>query len=240
MTHEKNKQLPISHILRSSFNFFNSKPLTMLIFSVLNYITILVGVYTWSTPAFLLLAVVAYIFWSYFFRFYFGKKPYFQSKSMVSSLAPSTKILVVGFVVLTLLIVLPFAPLFMGIMSISTADAYLQFLKTYMQDSQALDTFLGVITIFVAPYIFFRPMFAWIGSLLGRNGTLKLAFAKTTGNYWQIVAILLILNIPFMLIEQICRAFDFEIYLQLLLISPLIVYGNIVIAKAYSFFFLED
>lgn len=240
MTKDNTKQLPISYILFSSFNFFNSKPLAMLLFSILNYAIIMMGIYTWSTPAFLLLAVIAYVFWSYFFRFYFGKKPYFQTKHMVSSLAPSTKILVIGFVVLTILIVLPFAPLFLGVFSAPQADAYLQFLTTYMQDSQALDTFLGLITIFVAPYIMFRPMFAWIGSLIGRNGTLKFAFSKTTGNYWQIVGLLLIINIPFMLVEQMSNILEFNLYLKFLLMSPLIVYGNLVIAKAYNFFFIED
>lgn len=233
------KKLPIADILKASFQYFNSKPMAMLIFAILNYIIVVVGIYTWSKPAFLLLTVIAYTFWSYFFRFYFNKKPYFQTKSLVSSLAPSTKILVIGFIVLTILIVLPFAPLFLGFNG-QYADHYLAFLKKYMQDSQAIDTMLGVITIFIAPYIFYRPFFAWIGSLIGRNGNVRFALAKTQGNYWQIVALLLILNIPFMMIDQLSNFFGFSLMLKLLLMSPLILYSNIVIAKSYEYFFLED
>lgn len=239
MVADKIKKLPIADMLKSSFQYFNSKPMAMLSFCVLNYIIVLIGLYTWSKPTFLLLAVVAYAFWSYFFRFYFNKKPYLQTKSLVSSLAPSTKILVIGFVILTILIVLPFAPLFLGFNG-QYADRYLAFLKKYMQDSQAIDTILGIITVFIAPYIFYRPFFAWIGSLIGRNGNVRFALAKTKGNYWQIVALLLILNIPFMVIDQLSNLFGFSIAPKLLLMSPLIVYSNIIIARSYEFFFIED
>lgn len=239
MASETQKKLPVAEILKKSFNYFNSKPLVMTVFSILNYVIILIGVYTWSKPSFFLLMIFAYMFWSYFFRFYFDKKPYLQTKSLTSSLAPSVKILVIVFVVLTLLVVLPFVPLFLGFGG-SEADAYLNFLKKYMQDSQTLDVIMGVVMIFVAPYLFYRPFFAWVGSLLGRNGNIKFAMNKTKGNYWQFVKLLLILNLPFVLIEQIVKLFDFPQALAFLLVSPLIVYTNIVIARSYEFFFIED
>lgn len=233
MADDNTKKLPVAHILASSFHYFNSKPLTMLVFTVLNYITVIIGVHTWRTPAFFVLLVFAYILWSYFFRFYFNKKPYLQFKSMGSSLAPSTKILFLSFAVMTILILLPFALPFLGF---GDTDYYLRLLN----DKQTLDTVMGVVSIFLAPFLFFRPFFAWIGSILGRNGTLRYAMNRSKGNYWQIVALLLILNIPFVIIEQICKAFDFPNYLLFLLLSPLIVYANLVIARSYEFFFIED
>lgn len=227
------KKLPVAFILTSSFHYFNSKPLAMLIFTVLNYITVLIGVHTWRTPAFFILLVFAYVLWCYFFRFYFNKKPYLQFKSMGSSLAPSTKILFLSFAVMTIIILLPFALPFLGL---GDTDYYLRILN----DKQTLDMVAGVLGIFIAPFLFFRPFFAWIGSVLGRNGNLRFAMNKTKGNYWQIIALLLILNIPFVLIEQISAVFAFPNYLLFLLLSPLIVYGNLVLARSYEFFFIED
>lgn len=239
MSADTAKKLPVANILKQSFRYFNSKPLTMLVLTVLNYVTILLGVYTWSKPEFFIILILGYILWSYFFRFYFNKKPYLQVKSMTSSLAPSVKILVIGFVVLTVIILLPFAPLFLGILG-PHADSYLNFLKTYMQDSQTLDVFMGILLVFIAPYIFYRPFFAWIGSLLGRNGSLRYAMRRTKGNYWPLVMLLLVLNIPFALVEQIVRLGGFPQPLAFLIISPLVVYANIVIARCYEFFFIED
>lgn len=239
MASETQKKLPVADILKTSFAYFNSKPLAMTVFSVLNYIIVLGGVYTWSKPSFFVVMVFAYMFWSYFFRFYFDKKPYLQTKSMTSSLAPSVKILVTLFVVLTLLIVLPFMPLFLGFGG-QEADAYLNFLKKYMQDSQTLDVVIGVVMIFAAPYFIYRPFFAWVGALLGRNGNIKFAMSRTRGNYWRFVMLLLILNLPFAVIEQIVKFCEFPQALALLLISPFIVYTNIVIARTYEFFFIED
>lgn len=233
MADDSFKKLPVAFILSDSFKYFNSKPLAMLVFSVLNYITVVIGVYTWRTPGFFVLLIFAYALWCYFFRFYFDKKPYLQLKSMGSSLAPSTKILFLSFAVMTLLILLPFALPFLGL---GDTDYYLRFLN----DKQTLDAVMGVVSIFIAPFLFFRPFFAWIGSVLGRNGNLRFAMNRTKGNYWQIVSLLLILNIPFVIVEQVSQALDFPNYLLFLLLSPLIVYANLVIARSYEFFFIED
>lgn len=239
MVADTRKILPVADILAESIRDLKKKPRTAAVFSILNYFIMLAGIYTWSTWVFFLVLIIGYGFWSYFFRFYFNKKPYLQTKSMTSSLAPSVKILVIGFVVLTILIVLPFVPLFLGVLG-PHADAYLAFLKKYMQDTPTLDMIMGVMMIFVSPFLFFRPFFAWIGSLLGRNGNIKFAMQKTQGNYWQFVMLVLILNIPFAMIEQLVRFGMFSQIIGWIFISPLIVYVNIVIARSYKFFFIED
>lgn len=233
------KKLPVADIFIEGLKYFISKPMAMLVFSILNYITIIIGIKTWSQPAFLLLVVFAYVLWSYFFRWYFDKKPYFEHHSMFASLAPSSKILVSCFVIMTIVILLPFAPLFLGFGG-QYLDKYLAFLQKYMQESKTIDSFLNVVTIFIAPYILFRPFFAWIGSLIGRNGNVRFAMQNTQGNYWQIVALLLILNIPFMILEYLSFYLQMPIYIKTLIMSPLIIYGNILVAKSYEFFFMED
>jgi len=116
------------------------------------------------------------------------------------------------------------------------ADYYLKFLS----DKQTVDTVSAVVSIFLAPFLFFRPFFAWIGSVLGRNGNLRFAMQKSRGNYWQIVALLLILNIPFVFVEQICAGIGAPDWVLYLLFSPLIVYANLIMARSYEFFFIED
>ena len=134
---------------------------------------------------------------------------------------------------MTLLILFPFVLPFLGL---GEADYYLKFLS----DKQTVDTVSAVVSIFLAPFLFFRPFFAWIGSVLGRNGNLRFAMQKSRGNYWQIVALLLILNIPFVFVEQICAGIGAPDWVLYLLFSPLIVYANLIMARSYEFFFIED
>ncbi len=233
MINEKRKYLPVFHILTSSGAYFKSKPLAMIVFSLLNYISVILGVYTWRTAAFFIVLIFAYALWCYFFRFYFNKTPYIELKSMTASLSPSTKILVLSFVIMTILILFPFILPFLGL---GDTDYYMHLLN----DQELLNAAVGVIGIFLAPFIFFRPFFAWIASALGYNKSLKFAFYHTQGNYKQIVCLLLILNIPYVLLEQISQYLALPPYLFYLLLSPLIVYMNIVMARCYEFFFIED
>lgn len=233
MNQEKIKYLPVFHILASSLSYFKTKPLAMSVFCLLNYISILLGVYTWRTAAFFVVLIFAYALWSYFFRFYFGRKPYLEFKSMATSLSPSTKILVLTFAITTFLIFLPFILPFLGL---GDTDYYLRFLN----DKEMLDMVLGVISVFIAPFMFFRPFFAWIASVLGNNKSLRFAFYHTKGNYKQIVCLLLILNIPYVILEQIHQYYMLPESIYYFILSPLIVYANIIMARCYEFFFIQD
>ena len=153
MINEKRKYLPVFHILTSSGAYFKSKPLAMIVFSLLNYISVILGVYTWRTAAFFIVLIFAYALWCYFFRFYFNKTPYIELKSMTASLSPSTKILVLSFVIMTILILFPFILPFLGL---GDTDYYMHLLN----DQELLNAAVGVIGIFLAPFIFFRPFFA--------------------------------------------------------------------------------
>lgn len=233
MSGEKIKQLPVFQILSSSTNYLKEHILQMSIFCVLNYISVMLGVYTWRTFSFFLVLFFAYGLWCYFFRFYFNRRPYLEFKSMGASISPSTKILVLSFVILTILILFPFILPFLGL---GDTEDYMRFLN----DQQLLDTIIMVVSVFLAPFIFFRPFFAWIASALGNSKSLKFAFYHTQGNYRQIVCLLLILNIPYVLIEQLGQYLEMAPSIKYLLLSPFIVYVNIVMAKCYEFFFIDE
>ena len=203
----------------------------MSIFCILNYISVILGVYTWRKLSFFVVLIFAYGLWSYFFRYYFNKKPYLEFRSMTSSLSPSTKILVLSFVIMTLVLLFPFILPFLGL---GDKEYYMKFLS----DQELVNATAGVVGIFLAPIIFFRPFFSWIASALGNNKSLKFSFYHTQGNYKQIVCLLLIINIPYVILEQLSPYMSPYIYY--LLLSPLIIYVNIVMARSYEFFFIED
>lgn len=237
---DKYKSLPVSGLLNESSRYMLKHPKHMTVFGIVNFIIILLGVYSWQRPAFFLVLVGAYIFWGYFFRWYFDRKPYLLFKPIVSSLTPSVKILLVGFLIVTALVLLPFAPLLLGLSQPEYLDGYMRFLERGMEESPFVDLILSLIMLFISPFMLFRPFFAWIGALLGRNGSLHFAMLKTRGNYWNIVMLLLILNLPIVLVEQLCLFLNLPQFVMIMLMSPLIIYFNVVIAGAYDFFFIRE
>ena len=83
------KKLPIGGILKASWQYFCDNGKMMLVFTLINFATLVSGVYSWKTAFFWLAAAVAYVFWSYFFRFYFNRRPYLEWQPIVSSLTPA-------------------------------------------------------------------------------------------------------------------------------------------------------
>ena len=81
---------------------------------------------------------------------------------------------------------------------------------------------------------------AWISSVIGRSGQLKTAFARTEGNYWRFVVMGIVFNAIFIVFEYLNRIIDVPQVLEMLVYAPLLVYFNVVIAKAYEFFFLDN
>ena len=232
------KKLPLADIFKQSYDYCRQNFKFAGVFALVNFFLLLLGFYTWSTLLFLPVAVLGYILWSVFFRFYFDKKPYFQIKPLFQSLVPSTKILVVSFLIIFVLMSLPFLPPFIGLPP-EYADAYARFLHLYMEETDVLDLALNLIFILISPLILYRPFFAWIAALLGRSGSLRMAWGKTRGNYWQFVMLVIIFNSAFLLIGNVFSILPGGKFFEFLLRSPLFVYFNVVLAKAYEFFFLK-
>ncbi len=232
------KKLPIAAILKFSADYMGNNVRPVLCFTVINFFMMLLGLYSWKTIWIWPAAAVYYVFWSYFFRWYFNRKPYLLVKPIISSMVPSSKILVLGAVFATILVVLPFAPLFMGF-SPEFNDRYMRFLQKYMQESDLVDLGLNVVLVLFSPLIFYRPFLAWISALIGRSGSLRSAWAKTGGNYWEFLLMALLFNFGVVAVQQLMEFMEVPLPFLLAALSPLVVYYNVVMAKSYEFFYME-
>lgn len=159
-------------------------------------------------------------------------------KPIVSSMVPSSKILVLGAVFATLLVVLPFAPLFMGL-SPEFNERYMRFLQKYMQESDLVDLGLNLVLVLFSPLIFYRPFLAWISALIGRSGSLRSAWSKSAGNYWEFLLMALLFNFGVLAVQQLMEFAGIPLPYLMAALSPLVVYYNVVMAKSYEFFYMD-
>ena len=226
--------------------FFNSgkycitKWHEMSLFSIINAIFMIVGfkiMDSWHDRLFLLWILPYYVFWYYFFRFYFGRKPYIDN-NIFGTLLPSSKILVLTLLIVGLLIIIPLLiPFVFG--SCQWVETYIEHLQKYTEGDNVLDAGMLLILTLISPFIFYRPMMAWIGSVIGRSGQLSTAFSKTGGIYWELLLISVEFNLLFMVIEFFDTYFGLQGWLTILLDSPLMVFMNVLLAKMYEYIFLE-
>ncbi len=234
---DNNRKLPLMKILDASVDYCVENVKSVSAFVVVNLLFLLASLLLpggYANPMFLVWLAVYYVFWCYFFRFYFNRKPYLMFKKICDSLVPSTKILfltaVFALIFAAFPIVLPF------LLPVEMVDAYTNFLRKYLNE---LDWVMLLILLLISPLILYRPFMAWISSVIGRSGQLKTAFARTEGNYWRFVAMGIVFNAIFIVFEYLNRIIEVPQILMMLVYAPLLVYFNVVIAKAYEFFFLE-
>ena len=232
------KKLPVGTVLKDAAGYFRRNLKGMLPFTLFNYLMLAAGVYFWKTPLLWLLLAVVYVFWAYFFRYYFKRKPYLEFHALFYSLVPSTKIVVLTVLTALLLAVLPFLPLFLGF-SQDFKDEYMLFLQRYMQDSDWVDLGLSLVVVVTSPLILFRPYLAWISALIGRSGTLRSAWNRPRGNYWEFLLLAVVFELSFMCIQEMCRFWGWPLLVQMIVYAPMTVFLNVVLARAYEFFFIE-
>jgi len=231
------KKLPLAEMFDCTNKCVLLNLKSVIAFSIVNFFILLAGVYSWKTIVFLPLLVTGYIFWCFFFRYYFRRYPYFDGRIIFQSTVSSTKILFFSMILVTIIVVLPIVPLFLGL-PLEMTEKYQRFLQKYMLESDWLDLGLNLLVTLLSPYIIYRPFLAWISSLLGRADSIHEAWKKTAGNYWQFLMLALIFNLGFVLIQQITEYFNAPLFVLLFVISPLVVYCNMVLARIYQFFFL--
>ena len=214
----------------------------MTFFSILNALFFVVGFKVfdaWHDRFFVVWLAAYYVFWFAFFRFYFGRKPLIFTKNIFGTLLPSAKIFVLMLVVMTLLLVLPVVfPILFG--NSLWVEQYLYELQKYMEESKIVNIATMVIFTLIFPLIYYRPMMAWIGSVIGRSGVLSTAFLRTKGSYIKFLLLTLVFNSAYLLVEGFDVWGDMRGWLNILLGSPLVILGNVVLAKAYEYFFLGD
>lgn len=235
------KQMSVKSLLSEGFLYMKQNLKIMMTFSFVNIILFIIAfkvIGSWHKSIFLFWMIFYYLFCYFFFRFYFNRKPYLFTSKIFGTLAPSTKILAIMLLLLTVIIVLPLVPLFLRIDS-PWVVSYANFFVKHIEDRQSLDIVTLVVLSLFSPIIFYRPMMAWIASVIGRSGLLRTAFSRTEGNYWQMMIIMIIFNTALVWLKFIGDILGVDLWLFIIFGSPLIVYFNVIFAKTYELFFLD-
>lgn len=237
----ENNTISLKRLFINSTKYSLRKWHELSLFTVVHILFLIVGlkfINGWHDKLFLLWIVPYYMFWCFFFRFYFDRKPYVMTTMIFDTLLPSTRILVLSVVITMLIISVPFLIPFIGINS-PWVDSYVDHLQKYTEDTATINIVATIIMTIISPFIFYRPMMAWIGSLIGRSGLLSTAFARTKGNYWQFMTITVVFSLLSLLVEVLDNALSMRSWLIIFLDSAIVVFLNVVIAKTYEYFFLE-
>lgn len=232
-------KLPLTRVFAGAWRYCAGHPRAMALFAVLNYMVCAGAFYSWKTIWFWPVLAAMYVLWGALFRYYFRREPIVALRPLFASMVPSSKILVLTVLVVTLLVVLPIVPLFLPHMPPEFIDKYSYFLQTHMQENDVVDAVINVVVTLLSPLILYRPVFAWISSLIGRSGLLKTAFDKTQGNYWELLLLAIVINLSISVIFYGAMKAGAGIWLVMLPLSVLVMYYNIVLAQCYEFFFLD-
>lgn len=238
---ETTKVFPLTDVFFSSWDYCVKNWKSMALFALVNWLMLVAGLKLMGIGNlwFVLWCAIYYLYWCYFFRFYFDRKPYLLTGKIFDSLIPSTKILFFTLAFATILAFLPFVPLFLGL-PVEVMDSYTyDFLEQYIDKSRLYDAGLAVVLLLVSPLIFFRPFFAWISSVIGRSGSIQNAWRRSRGNYWRFVLVVLLFNLPAGGADWVDVLIGAKGWLLLTAGAPLMVFCNVYIAKAYEFFFLD-
>jgi len=242
------RQFRAREVLKSAFLYAQKSKKPILVFMAFAVVISLFaagfgGVASWGFwPVF----VSFYILESIFFRFYFDKIPYFSSQPLLVSLVPSIKVIFIAVAFLWLLSMLPFAPLLLGIPcfeeysnSLRYVDGYVEFLQVYMQDIPLIDVAISGILLLISPFMLFRPFLAWVAAVMGRRGSLRLAWKKSKGNYASFVFLGVVLLLPVMVLYHVGENVSAIKLICDLLMIPFVLFFNVVMAQLYSIFYAE-
>lgn len=233
------KKLPLGNILAESWRYCRIHGQTNLLFAAVAYAVGALALFSWKSLFFWPVLVLIYVLWGSFFRYYLGRKPYFDIGALFNSLIPSTKIVLLSVVICTLLIVLPIIPLFWDI-SPEFNERYMHFLQGDLEQNEGmLVVFANLMFIVISPFIAYRPFLAWISALAGRSGSLRFAWDKTRGNYAEFLLIAVITNLSIMAARWVVWNLGGNDYVTLVFVAPVVIYFNVAAAKAYEFFFLD-
>lgn len=199
-----------------------------------------------SNPLSIIWLISYYIFWCFFYRYYYHLRPYFGSKTMLESLSPSAKALVILFLLAITVAFLPMLPLFLGF-----DDVYLDIYEKYLSTFDGMST-KGVVGVsiwqvltaycvicLVAPVLICKPYLAWISSLRGKNASFNKVKDRVKGNYLQFVAVSVILLFPEALSAWFDKMWHCQDWLHYTVSTIIFVYTNIIFAKIYDLFYLK-
>lgn len=242
-------KLELKHLLVDTFAYIAENKQFMLCVAVVNMVFMLFlkslgGI---ANPFSILWAVAYYLFWCWFYRYYYDLRPYVFSRVIFGSLSPSTKALVLMFLVTICIIFMPMIPLFLGF-----NDVYLNFYEQYASAVENLSSpkdigtslleisVICLILSFMAPAMICKPYLAWISSLRGTNASFKKAGDRIKGNYGTFVVISAMLLFPEALFDRLDTIFGLQNWLSYMGGTLIFVFTNIIFAKIYDFFYLRN
>ena len=254
MPNSKNKnhiiEMSAKQILSETNAYIKANPRFILCVAVLNMVFMLLlkvipgGI---SNPLCLIWIVAYYIFWCFFYRYYYGLQPYFQSNSIYKSLAPSSKAMALMLLVVMIMAFLPVLPIFLGF-----NEKYLDFYERYMASLEGMSTGgewslswgdimvgFGIICL-LSPFLLCKPYLAWISALRGRSASFRNVGDRTKGNYWTFVCISALLLYPEAIAMQLDKIWNLQNWLDYSVGTIIFIYSNIVFAKIYDWFYLKN
>ena len=236
------------NILRKANHYIVSNPMFVLSVFAVNMVFMLLmkaipnGI---QNPLSIVWFVAYYVFWCFFYRYYYGLRPYFYGKVIVGSLSPSTKALFLIVAISFAIMLLPMVPLFLGF-----DNVYMDIYERYLQPEATVGvagnnlsfavifTAYGMMTL-LSPVLICKPYLAWIASLRGQNASFSKVGDKTKGNYWQFLIISALLLYPEAIASQLDLRFNLQGWLANTMSTVIFIYTNIVFAKIYDFFYLK-
>lgn len=242
-------KLKLWPLLKDSFAYVCNNKQFVLCVAIINmvYMLVLKSLGGIANPLSIIWAVAYYLFWCWFYRYYYHLRPYLMDRAILGSLSPSTKALVLMFLVTIGIIFLPMIPLFLGF-----TDVYLNFYEQYAAAVENLSSpkdigasladisIICLILSLLAPVMICKPYLAWISSLRGTNASFKKAGDKIKGNYLTFVLISAFLLFPEALFDRLDVIFGLQNWLSYIGGTLVFIYTNILFAKIYDFFYLKN
>ena len=248
----KNKIIRLNplHLLKEAWLYVLANPLFCLCLAVANlaYMLLFKSIHGGiSNPLSLLWLIGYYVFWCVFYRYYYGLRPYFFLKAVSGSLKPSTKAVILLFLVMVIIAFMPMVPLLLGY-----DELYLDFYERYIQTIEGLSgkttqvtpIFVILLIYFIfsllAPFLICKPYMSWIASLCRRSMSFAEAGNKMRGNYLSLVFISFVLVIPEALATRVDNLWQLQDWFNYGFNALLFLYTNIVFAKMYDFFYVKN
>ena len=235
----------LAKVFKDSFHYIlNNKEFCLCIFAINMVFTLTLKAIPsgFGNPLSLIWFIAYYIFWCFFYRYYYHLQPYVDRKTLSLSLKPSTKAIVLLALVAVGIIFLPMIPLFLGY-----NDLYFDFYEQYLilTVSNDLRSFLyklilyGILA-FLMPALICRPYLAWIASIRGRNASFSKIGNKTKGNYWQFLMLSLLLIYPEITVDQVDKWLNMQGWFAAVCGTIIFMLTNVIFAKIYDFFYIEN
>ena len=214
----------------------------LLVFVVLNMVFSLIliaGLGGVGTLWFLLWGAGYYFFNFVFFRWYFRRQPYLLTWKFFDTLLPAVKVLFVVMAGVTLLAYLPYFPLLFGGTSETLKKGITWFIGGFMGESNAYNFMISLVMLLISPIVFYRPLLAWVSSVIGRSGSFQNVF-KHTGGYYKLF---LKIAVFFYIIGGVLWGLDILISAHGILFAlggaPLSILFNLFLAKTYEILILD-